>query len=90
MLRIALLIVLEITYMSNVENIGFEICNMTYDRIWSNLWGQFYDSIMLEHGFMHHQIGNKYVGSPVRDVILRMKDTLSADVIEYEYTKRNI
>lgn len=87
MLLIALQIVLEITYMSNAEDIGFEICSMTYERIWSNPWGQFYDSIMLEHGFMIHEIGDKYVGSPVRDVILRMKDTLSADVIEYEYTK---
>jgi hypothetical protein len=42
---------------------------------------------MLEHGFMIHETGQKYVGSSVRDVILRMKDTLSADVIEYEYTK---
>lgn len=74
-------------YMSNVEDIGFEIFELSYDRTWSNLLGQFYDSIMLEHGFMIHETGQKYVGAHVRDVISRMKDTLSADVIEYEYTK---
>jgi hypothetical protein len=73
--------------MSNAEDIGFEICNMTYDRIWSNPWGQFYDSIMLEHGFMIHETGQKYVSAPVRDVILGMKNRLSDDIITHEYTK---